>query len=223
MKELEMVVGPRVPRELIKQERKRFLLPNLFLGGAVLLLLISIFLPYWTLTLHAPQYPSGLAIHLYANHVTGDVHEIDGLNHYIGMRSMEDAAPLERTLSILMIIGIGLLAVAAIYFHSPVAVFFSLPAFLFPAIFLGDLYFWLWDFGTNLDPHAPLSSSVKPFVPPLLGEGNVGQFKTVATWDIGLIIAILASILILIGLYFHRKAYKPLVEARYHSDNQKTT
>ena len=220
MKELEMVVGPRVPQELLKQERKRFLLPTILLGGAVLLLLISIFLPYWSLTLQAPQYPGGLVINLYVNHVTGDIHEIDGLNHYIGMRSMEDAATIERTLSIFMIIGIGLLAVAAIYIHSPVAVFFSLPAFLFPLIFLGDLYFWLWNFGTKLDPRAPLSSSVKPFVPPLLGEGNVGQFKTVASWDIGLIMAILASILIIAGLYFHRKAYKPLLEAHFKSKNQ---
>lgn len=215
-----MVVGPRVPQELLKQERKRFLLPTIFLGGAVLLLLISIFLPYWSLKLHAPQYPGGLVINLYVNHVTGDVHEIDGLNHYIGMRSMEDAADIERTLSIIMIVGIGLLAVAAIYIHSPVAVFFSFPAFLFPVIFLGDLYFWLWNFGTNLDPKAPLSSSVKPFVPPLLGEGNVGQFKTVASWDIGLIMAILASVLIIVGLYFHRLAYKPLLEAHFESKNQ---
>jgi len=220
MKELEMVVGPRVPQELLEQERKRFLLPTIFLGGAVLLLLISIFLPYWSLTLHAPQYPGGLKIQLYVNHVTGDVHEIDGLNHYIGMRSMEDAAAIERTLSIIMIVGIGLLAVAAIYIHSPVAVFFSFPAFLFPLIFLGDLYFWLWNFGTNLDPKAPLSSSVKPFVPPLLGEGNVGQFRTVASWDIGLLMAILASILIVVGLYFHRKAYKPLLEAQFESKAQ---
>lgn len=220
MKELEMVVGPRVPQDLLRQERKRFLLPTAFLGAAVLLLLISIFLPYWSLTLHAPQYPGGLKIHLFVNHVTGDVQEIDGLNHYIGMRSMEDAAAIERTLSIIMIVGIGLLAVAAIYIHSPVAVFFSFPAFLFPVIFLGDLYFWLWNFGTNLDPKAPLSSSVKPFVPPLLGEGNVGQFKTVASWDIGLIMAILASILIVIGLFYHRKAYKPLLEAHFESKDQ---
>ncbi len=220
MKELEMVVGPRIPQDLLKQERKRFLLPTVFLGGAVLLLLISIFLPYWSLTLHAPQYPGGLEVKLYVNHVTGDVDEIDGLNHYIGMRSLKEAAPLERTLSIVIILGIALLSIAAIYIHSPVAIFFSLPAFLFPAIFLGDLYFWLWNFGTHLDPKAPLSSSVKPFVPPLLGEGVVGQFKTVAVWDIGLIMAIIASILILVGLYFHRKAYKPLVEARYQTRQQ---
>lgn len=223
MKEIEMVVGPRIPQDLLKQERRRFLLPTLLLGGAALLLLISVFLPYWSLTLHAPQYPGGLEVKLYVNHVTGDVDEIDGLNHYIGMRSLKEAAPLERTLSIVMIVGIALLSAAAIYIHSPVAAFFSFPAFLFPGIFLADLYFWLWNFGTNLDPRAPLSSSVKPFVPPLLGEGNVGQFKTVAAWDIGLIMAFVASALIVVGLYFHRKAYKPLMEARFKAEQDKKT
>ncbi|MCK6619120.1 MAG: cytochrome C [Calditrichaceae bacterium] len=214
MKEMDLIVGPRIPEEMLKNERKRFLLPTLFLGAAGILLLISIFLPYWRMTLHAPQYPGGLQIQLYVNQVTGDVDEIDGLNHYIGMRSMKDAAPLERSLSIIMIAGIVLLAVGAIYIHSPVAAFFSFPAFLFPAIFLGDLYFWMRNFGLNLDPKAPLSSSVKPFVPPIVGTGMVGQFKTVATWDIGLYLALLASLLIVIGLYYHRKAYKPLLEAR---------
>lgn len=214
MKEMDLIVGPRIPEEMLKNERKRFLLPTLFLGAAGILLLISIFLPYWRMTLHAPQYPGGLQIQLYVNQVTGDVDEIDGLNHYIGMRSMKDAAPLERSLSIIMIAGIVLLAVGAIYIHSPVAAFFSFPAFLFPAIFLGDLYFWMRNFGLNLDPKAPLSSSVKPFVPPIVGTGMVGQFKTVATWDIGLYLALLASLLIVVGLYYHRKAYKPLLEAR---------
>lgn len=214
MKEMDLIVGPRIPADLLQSERKRFLLPTLFLGMAGILLLISIFLPYWRMTLHAPQYPGGLQIQLYVNQVKGDVDEIDGLNHYIGMRSMKDAAPLERSLSIIIIAGIVLLAVGAIYIHTPVAAFFSFPAFLFPAIFLGDLYFWMRNFGLNLDPKAPLSSSVKPFVPPILGTGMVGQFKTVATWDIGLYLALLASLLIVIGLYYHRKAYKPLLEAR---------
>jgi hypothetical protein len=46
-----------------------------------------------------------------------------------------------------------------------------------------------------------------------LGEGLVGQFKTIASADNGLYLATLASVLILVGLYFHRRAYKPLVEA----------
>ena len=43
----------------------------------------------------------------------------------------------------------------------------------------------------------------------------VAQFRTIASLEPGMILAILASLLILAGLYFHRRAYKPLVEALY--------
>ncbi len=221
MKEMDLIVGPRVPIELLRKERKRFMLPTVLLGASALLLLISIFLPYWSMTLLAPQYPGGLRIDTYVNRVSGDVQEIDGLNHYIGMRSMEDAAELERSLSFFIIGAIALLALGAIYIHSPLAIFFAFPAFFYPAIFLGDLYFWLWNFGTNLDPKAPLSNAVKPFVPPLLGTGHVGQFKTVATWNIGLYLALLSSVLIVVGLYYHRKAYKPLMEEQLRKSASK--
>lgn len=214
MKEKDLLLGPRVPDEIWEKDRMRFLLPPVVFFIASLLLLISIFLPYWSLKLHAPQYPGGLEAKLYVNQVTGDVSEIDGLNHYIGMKPLGEAAPLERSLSIYAIIGIALLTLGAIYVHSPVVLFLSIPALLYPAFFLADLYFWMWNFGMNLDQRAPLSGSIKPFVPPLLGEGKIGQFKTVATWETGLYLAIVSSILILAGLYFHRRAYKPLMEKK---------
>ena len=217
MDEREIFLGPRIPQELWEKEKKRFLLPSIILFIAAFLLLISIFLPYWNLTLHAPQYPGGLNIELYVSKVVGDVSEVDGLNHYIGMKPLEEAAPLERSLSIYIIIGIVLLCVAAIFVHSPVTLFLSIPAMLYPLFFLGDLYFWMWNFGMNLDQRAPLSGAIKPFVPPLLGEGKIGQFSTIAMWDTGLYMSIAASVLILIGLYFHRKAYKPLLDAKIKS------
>ena len=51
-------------------------------------------------------------------------------------------------------------------------------------------------------------------MPPVLFEGKIAQFRTVASPGIGLWLAIAASVLILIGLYFHRRAYKPLAEAQ---------
>src|SRR5512146_95812 len=212
MKDLELILGPRIPKGLLAKERKRFLMPTLIIGSAAFLLLVSIFVPYWKLTLLAPQYPGGLKMETYVNRVAGDVDEIDELNHYIGMRSLKEAAELERTLSIIMIFALVLLVIGSIYTHSPFALVFTIPAILYPVIFLGDLYFWMQNFGMHLNPHAPLSSAVKPFVPPLLGEGLVGQFKTIATWEAGLIMSMAASILIIVGLYFHRKAYKPLLE-----------
>ena len=60
---------------------------------------------------------------------------------------------------------------------------------------------------------APLSSAVEPFVPPVLGTGLVGQFKTVATAGAGLWLATGASVVLIAALFFHRRAYLPLVRA----------
>lgn len=219
MKDLELILGPRIPKGLLIEERKRFLTPTIIIGAAAFILFLSIFMPYWKLTLMAPQYPEGLKMETYINRVSGDVDEIDGLNHYIGMRSLKEAAELERSLSIVMIFAIVLLVIGSIYTHSPFALIFTIPAILYPFIFLGDLYFWMHNFGMNLNPHAPLSNAVKPFVPPLLGEGFVGQFKTIASWEIGLIMSFASSVLIIIGLYFHRMAYKPLIETKLNENS----
>ncbi|HMT19687.1 MAG TPA: cytochrome C [Promineifilum sp.] len=209
---IEKIVGPRAPRTLAEHERTLFRLPNILLGAAAVLLLASMFLPYWKMTLMAPQYPGGLSVEVYINRMTGDVGEIDGLNHYIGMRPLGEAGQLERAVSMVAVAILVLLVLAAIYVHSPLALLLALPAILWPFIFIGDMYYWMRNFGMNLDPTAPLSSSIQPFVPPILGTGKVGQFETIATFEIGLWMAFLAVGLILAGLYFQRRAYKPLVE-----------
>ena len=154
----------------------------------------------------------------YLNRLTGDVREIDSLNHYIGMRPLEEAAQLERSLSIAMIIALMLMVEAAGFVHTKWAVLLSLPAILFPLFFLADLYFWLNHFGQNLDPTAPLSSTVKPFTPPILGRGVIANFVTIAHAGPGLYLASCASILTIIGLFFHRRAYKPLVDAHANGE-----
>jgi hypothetical protein len=146
--------------------------------------------------------------------VEGDVGEIDGLNHYIGMRPLAEAAQFERSISIIGVVVLALLVLAAVFVHSRWAALLALPALLFPLIFLADLQFWLANFGQNLDPTAPLSSSVDPFIPPVLFTGRIAQFSTTAVPAAGLWLAIAASALILAGLYFHRRAYKPLVDAQ---------
>lgn len=210
---VEKILGPRVPAEELRAHRGRYLLPTALFLIAALLLLISIFLPYWTLTLHAPQYPAGLSVDAFLNRLEGDVREIDGLNHYIGMRPLAEAAQFERSISVIGVVVLVLLVLAAVFVHSRWAALLALPALVFPLIFLADLQFWLADFGQNLDPTAPLSSSVKPFTPPVLFTGHIAQFSTTAVPGPGLWLAIGASILILAGLYFHRRAYKPLVDA----------
>jgi copper chaperone NosL len=211
---LGRIIGPRAPSEKLTVHRMRYLWSTLCLAGAAILIIISVFMPYWSLVLHAPQYPQGLVVHAFLNHLDGDVREIDGLNHYIGMRPLDEAAQFEKSISIFAIGALALLVLAATFIHSPWSALLALPAILLPAAFLADLYYWLSNFGQNLDPTAALSSAIDPFTPTILGEGIIGQFKTVGYADLGLLVASAASILILVGLYLQRRAYKPLAETQ---------
>jgi copper chaperone NosL len=211
---IKRIVGPRVPAEDLAARGARYRIPAVILWTARLLLLISIFLPYWRMKLEAPQYPDGLFVEAYLNRLTGDVREIDGLNHYIGMRPLNEAARLERSLSIAAIIALMLLVEGAALVRTKWAALLCLPTIVFPLFFLGDLAFWLNDFGQNLNPKAPLSNAIQPFTPPVLGAGAIGQFRTIAYPGAGLVLSCCASVLVITALFFHRRAYKPLVEAQ---------
>ncbi|WP_420645669.1 cytochrome C [Candidatus Leptofilum sp.] len=200
-----------------KNDRKRYLLPTLLFAVAAVLIFVSIPLPYWEMELRAPQYPNGLHITAYVNELTGDLFEINGLNHYIGMRPLEEAAQLEKSVSRIAIGLLALLTLTSIFIHTKWVVLLALPAILMPILFLADLQWWMAKFGTELDPKAPLSSAIEPFVPTVLGRGVIAQFETIALPGTGLYLSTLASVLVIVGLYFHRKAYKPLVDAELAS------
>jgi hypothetical protein len=209
---LQSMIGPRVPGDELRAHRARYLTPTLIFMIARVLLLVSIFFPYWHMELDAPQYPSGLFLTAHVNHLSGDVKEIDGLNHYIGMRPLGEAAAFERAASVWMIIAMFLLMELVAAIHSRWAVLLAIPAVTFPIGFIVDLYYWMRSFGLNLNPEAPLSSSVKPFVPTVIGEGGIGQFKTYAEFGFGYWLAVASAALIVLGFFFHRHAYKPLLD-----------
>ena len=103
-----------------------------------------------------------------------------------------------------------LLVEGAAFIHSRWAVLLALPAITFPIGFIADLAYWMRTFGLHLNPDAPLSSSVKPFVPTILGEGGIGQFKTYADLGSGYWCAVACAAVTMVGFYFHRRAYRPL-------------
>jgi len=140
------------------------------------------------------------------------VREVDGLNHYIGMRPISEAGEFERSMSIIAISALVALVVAAIFVHNPCALALTWPVMLYPVIFLLDLWLWMRAFGQDLDPSAPLSNIIEPFVPQIIGSGQVAQFKTEAIWMPGLYLSFVSSALIIVGIILHRRAYKPLLD-----------
>jgi hypothetical protein len=105
----------------------------------------------------------------------------------------------------------GFVVTGAIFVYNKWAVLLTLPVLTYPLIFIGDLYFWLRTFGQNLDPSAALSSSVEPFTQPIVGSKAVANFVSTGILDVGFYLACLAAVFVIIGLYFHRKIYKPMI------------
>ena len=202
-----------LPDGSIRQLRE-YLLPTAMLMLAALLLMISIFVPYWSMKLVAPQYPKGLMVNVYINHLEGDVREIDALNHYLGMPPLDEGGRFERSISLVAIVTLGLLLIAGVFIHNQWAAVLALPMLVYPFIFLADLWYILYRYGHSIDPQSALGGAIDPFTPPILGEGMIGQFSTIASFELGLYLAFAAGIVVLIGLWLHRAAYKPIVDAR---------
>jgi hypothetical protein len=191
-----------------------FVLSTVLLIGAAALVVASIFFPYWTMRLNAPQYPRGLYMTVYIDHLEGDISEIDGLNHYIGMAPLRDAARIEREMAPVAMVAIVLLVAATAFIHRKWFAPLTLPAMFLPLVFLGDMYFWLSRYGNNLDPRAALSGAIEPFTPTLLGHGAIGQFSTDAAVGQGFWMAVAASVMILFGLHYRRAARLAAERAR---------
>jgi len=200
-----------------------YLIPSALLMFAALLLMVSMMLPYWSMSLKAPQYPKGLKVSVYVNHIEGDIREIDSLNHYLGMPPLNEGGKVERSLSVIAISALGLLLVASVFVHNRLAAIIALPVIAYPIVFLADLWYILYQYGHSIDPKSPLGSAIKPFTPPLFGEGKIGQFGTVASPEIGLFVAVVAVLIVMLGLWFHRAAYRPIAEARRRVRTNKPT
>lgn len=173
-------------------------------ASAIALYAVSYFVPWWDFTLYAPQYPHGLHLTISLTGMGGDVKEINMLNHYIGMASLDEAAKHERELAAwgVGLVGLLVLAVALLAGRRAGKLLVAV-GLAFPLGFLGDAFYWLYHFGHTLDPHAPLH--IKPFTPQLFGNGDIGQFMTFATPAAGFWLAIGGVVMLLAATLIRRK------------------
>lgn len=149
--------------------------------------------PMWTFDFLAPQYPQGLSLQVYMSGAQGDVTEIDIINHYIGMQKLEEAAQNERALAPYVLVFLSLLSLVIAFIpRHKFTKFFYLPLIGFPVAFIGIFWIWLYRFGHDLNPAAPVK--LTPFTPTILGTGIIGQFKTFALPGLGFYFACFSAI-----------------------------
>lgn len=166
-----------------------------------ILLAISIFVPLWRIDLDAPQYPEGLMLLIYTYKLGGNVDIINGLNHYIGMKTLHAEDFIEFTVLpyIIGIFALLFLVTAIIARKKLVYILFILFA-LFGILAMADFWRWEYNYGHNLDPNAAIIVPGMAYQPPLIGFKQLLNFGAFSIPSYGGWLFITCGILLLISV-----------------------
>ncbi|HAB52759.1 MAG: hypothetical protein A2315_08120 [Ignavibacteria bacterium RIFOXYB2_FULL_35_12] len=180
---------------------------------ASLILILTFFFPLWSIDLEAPQYPEGIGLRIWINQITGlkpnDLNNINGLNHYIGMKEIvPDAIPELKIMPYIIIFMIifGLVSALAgkrFLVYAWIALFIILAA-----IGLYDFYMWEYDYGHNLNPHAAIKIHGMVYQPPLIGSKMLLNFNAISLPNISFYILFFTVVLAVIALILDRRTNK---------------
>lgn len=162
---------------------------------------VAILFPLWRVSLIAPQYPEGLGMYIWAHTVTGvgpnELQNINGLNHYIGMKTVvPDSIPELR------LIGPGMLALCVLGLVVAASgrrrwmLVWSGALLLSALVGLGDFWRWEYDYGHHLDlEHAPIKIPGMSYQPPLFGSKKLLNFTATSLPSTSGVLAIVSVVL----------------------------
>jgi nitrous oxidase accessory protein len=135
----------------------------------------------------APQYPKGLTLEAYGTRMSGDVSELNILNHYIGMPPLE--APAFETAAFPIAVAALILLCLLSPLHRLLRALAIAAVASAPVVMLADLQWRLYEFGHTLNPEAPIR--LKPFTPLVVGTTTMGNFTSwgMASWGVACLVA----------------------------------
>ena len=163
----------------------------------------ALVLPLWGFSMSAPQYPDE-TLHLQVSRtgIGGDVHEVETLQQYIGVRFPTELPELvwaERAIAALA----GLLFFAALTRSTLIGRTYraccALALFAFLLLSAAAVQARLYDLGHNRDPRAPIRA-VHDFTPPLVGPVKVGNFTVWSFPHVGAALLLAASVMSMMGV-----------------------
>lgn len=168
-------------------------------------LLISLFVPIWRIELAAPQYPEGLILKIYANNIGGNVDIINGLNHYIGMKTLHTADFIEFTVLPYLISALAVFFIISALMRTKKWAYISFASIaIFGVIAMVDFWLWEYKYGHNLDPNAAIIVPGMAYQPPLIGYKQLLNFGAFSVPDIGGWLFIMAGAMLLLAVLIER-------------------
>ena len=159
------------------------------LVAALSLLMLFVF-PMWKIQLFAPQYPDGVEMHIWINKLGGTspstLQNVNILNHYIGMKYIDENSIPELKYFQYIILGMVVLGLAAGLLNRKWAFLgWTVLLVILCAIGMYDFYLWEYDYGHNLSDTAPIKIPGASFQPPLFGKKDILNFVAVSLPHIG--------------------------------------
>lgn len=177
-------------------------------------LLAVLFTPIWRIDLQAPQYPEGLTMLIYANKLAGNVDIINGLNHYIGMKTLHagDFAEFKILPSIIVFFAV-LFIIAGIVAKKKWINFLCVLFVAFGVLAMVDFWRWEYDYGHNLNPAAAIIVPGMAYQPPLIGFKQLLNFGAYSIPAIGgWIFVVVGAALLGCTIVEWRRNKKPVVK-----------
>ncbi len=189
----------------MKKDRLTIVVRTLMILCAAALALV-LFVPMWRIELSAPQYPEGLTLLIYSNKLGGNVDIVNGLNHYIGMKTLHAADFMEFTLLPYFVLFFALLALVVAIIGRPKLLFFFFILFvLFAILSMVDFWRWEYNYGHELNPDAAIIVPGMSYQPPLIGFKQLLNFGAYSIPDIGGWMFVLVGIVSLLCVIITKK------------------
>lgn len=195
--------------------------------GPLLLLGLFVF-PLWNIMLGAPQYPDPLGIYIHIDGIRDvnefDIQNIDGLNHYIGMKTLPKPEDMWEFSTFPIVIGIMIFLgslIGLLGFFGKLSYKWFLGWFILMSVLgvmgMYDFNEWMVDYGTNLDPHAIMKlanpdGTPMTYKPPLFGHTKMLNFDVTSLPSTGAWFMFTGMMLTVAAFFVGRKQRASRVE-----------
>ncbi len=159
----------------------RNILPRILMVLAAASLLSLFIFPMWRITLIAAQYPEGVTMYIWINKLGGEtpstIQNINILNHYVGMKFIEEDSFPELKYFPYIVGSMGAMAVLiALVNRKSLYLAWTVVMVLLAIAGIYDFYLWEYEYGHNLSPDAPIKIPGASFQPPLIGTKKILNF-----------------------------------------------